>query len=68
MRHIKLTESEWRYICDARGYGEIDLTDSWEDDFTGHKKAKYGTKEWTRKNNLLKRAERKIFGAKKEVA
>ena len=68
MRNIKLTESEWKYICDALSYGGIDLTDSWEYDFTGHKNAKYGTKEWTRKNNLLKRAERKIFGAKKEVA
>ena len=68
MRNIKLTESEWQYICDALGYGAIDLTDSWGDDFTGNKKVKYGTKEWTRKNDLLKRAERKIFNAKKEVA
>ncbi len=59
MRNIKLTESEWKYLCDALGYGSIDLTDSWD---------KFNWKEWSRKNDLLKRAEYKFFTAKKEVS
>jgi len=60
MRNIKLTEAEWRYICDALYYGTGDLSDSWV--------PKYPTKSWLQKSALLKRAERKIYNAKKEVA
>ena len=63
MRNIKLTETEWKYICDALGYGSTDLADSWEDEGI-----KYGTKEWDRKNELLKKAERQIFWALREVS
>ena len=63
MRNIKLTETEWKYICAALGYGSMDLADSWED--AG---IKLWTKEWQRKNELLKRAEHKVATAKREVA
>jgi len=66
MRNIKLTESEWKYLCDALGYGGIDLSDSWADTFPKHRGVKFGTKEWNRKNELLKRAEYKFFTAKRE--
>jgi len=68
MRNIKLTEAEWRYICEVLGFydnpkfykEEIDLADS--------RQPKYPTKLWLRKNALLKRAQRKIYNAKREVA
>ena len=68
MRNIKLTESEWKYLCESIGYGSIDLTDSWSDTCNVNRAVKIGTKEWDRKNELLKRAEYKFFTAKKEVA
>ncbi len=61
MRNIKLTESEWRYIKGALIHSG-DFVDSWEDD------VKIFSKEWDRKNKLFKRAQSKIFNAKKEVA
>ena len=67
MRNIKLTEAEWKLICDSLSFGSTDLVDSWGDNFGGLG-LKSGTKEWSRKNDLLKRAERKIFCAEREVA
>tara|TARA_R100001594_G_C4040095_1_gene263021 strand:+ start:1466 stop:1651 length:186 start_codon:yes stop_codon:yes gene_type:complete len=61
MRNIKLTESEWKYLCDALLCS--DFPDSWPNEGI-----KFGTKEWDRKNELLKRAEYKFVNAKKEVA
>ena len=62
MRNIKLTETEWKYIKDALVHAG-DFIDSWEDDGI-----KFPSKEFDRKNELLKRAEYKIFTAKREVA
>ena len=60
MRNIKLTETEWKYIKDALYYGSLELSDSWF--------PPYPSKEWLRKNTILKRAEYKFVTAKKEVA
>ena len=60
MRNIKLTEAEWRYICDTLYYGTGDLSDSWY--------PAYPSKSWLRKSALLKRAQRKIYNSKREVA
>jgi len=57
MRNIKLTECEWRYICDALIHAG-DFVDSWEADFS--------SREWDRKIAILKRAEYKIATAKRE--
>ena len=62
MRNIKLTETEWKYIKDALVHAG-DFIDSWEDNGI-----KFPSKEFDRKNELLKRAEYKIFTAKREVA
>jgi hypothetical protein len=56
MRNIKLTETEWKYICDALVHAN-DFVDSWEAD-------KF-TREWYRKIAILKRAEHKVFTAKR---
>ena len=61
MRNIKLTETEWKYIKDALVHAG-DFIDSWEDNGI-----KFPSKEFDRKNELLKRAEYKIFTAKREV-
>lgn len=61
MRNIKLTETEWRYIKDALIHAG-DFVDSWGDDGI-----KFPSKEFDRKNGILKRAEYKIFTAKREV-
>ena len=62
MRNIKLTEAEWKYICDALIHTG-DFVDSWEEEGV-----KYPTKAWHRRSAILKSAERKIYVAKKEAA
>ena len=57
MRNIKLTETEWRYIKDAL-ISSGDLYDVWN--------SEYSRPELDRKCRILKRAEGKIFSAKKE--
>jgi len=62
MRNIKLTETEWKYIMGALVHAG-DFIDSWEDNGV-----RFPSKEFDRKNGILKRAEYKIFAAKREVA
>ena len=60
MRIIKLSETEWKYIKDALVHAG-DFIDSWGDDGV-----KFPSKEFDRKIGILKRAEYKIWTAKKE--
>ncbi len=61
MRNIKLTETEWKYINDALGFGTISLCDSWEIDGV-----KFSHKEFDRRLKILQRADYKIATAKKD--
>lgn len=61
MRNIKLTETEWKYICDALLHSG-DLVDTWVKGDDG-----YGAQELKRKIAILNRAEHKVFITKRET-